>query len=262
MLGLKLNHVRKSGPRCQLWLAKVWCCMFNVSLHLILTPAVFSVFMKQPGDLLQLCHQSFLNPWYHIPSRLLNTLLQGALLCAMMCHQHGITITEASHEHHGISNNRKLHHLFNNLFRLTAIQIHFRLRCCPCPILWGWQHQAMLNTCSPCISVFRVSARQATIWLTTKEAPELHMTSPMLGCPKKGQWCGKHAHALMSSCYVKNYNSVQNCSNSSVLPRGYCSLALKPSKWCKSNVEIARILNPFKVVHGFITVQSNQLYSM
>ena len=22
----------------------------------------------------------------------------------------------------------------------------FRLRCCPCPILWGWQHQAMSNT--------------------------------------------------------------------------------------------------------------------
>ena len=24
--------------------------------------------------------------------------------------------------------------------------IHFRLRCCPCPILWGWQHQARCQT--------------------------------------------------------------------------------------------------------------------
>ena len=99
--------------------------MFNVSLHLILAPPILSVFRKQPGDLLQLCHQSFLNPWYHIPSRLLNTLLQGIPLWAMLCHQYGIIITETSHEHHGISNNRKLHHLFNNLFRLTTIHIHF-----------------------------------------------------------------------------------------------------------------------------------------
>ena len=29
-----------------------------------------------------------------------------------------------------------------------SIHIHFRLRYCLCPILWGWQHQAMSNTSS------------------------------------------------------------------------------------------------------------------
>ena len=29
----------------------------------------------------------------------------------------------------------------------------FKLRCCPCPILSGCQHQAISNTSSPCISV-------------------------------------------------------------------------------------------------------------
>ena len=38
----------------------------------------------------------------------------------------------------------------------------FRLRCCPCPILWGWQHQATSNTGSPCISVMCVNASYAT----------------------------------------------------------------------------------------------------
>ena len=35
----------------------------------------------------------------------------------------------------------------------SSIYIHFRLMCCLCPILWGWQHQAMSNTGSPCIPV-------------------------------------------------------------------------------------------------------------
>ena len=42
----------------------------------------------------------------------------------------------------------------------------FRLRCCPCPILWGWQHQVpctMSNTSSPCIFVMWVNASQATL---------------------------------------------------------------------------------------------------
>ena len=39
-----------------------------------------------------------------------------------------------------------------------SIHIHFRLSCSPCPILWGWQHQAILHTGSPCISVKWVSA--------------------------------------------------------------------------------------------------------
>ena len=39
----------------------------------------------------------------------------------------------------------------------------FRLRWCPCPILWGWRHQTLLNTGSPCISVLWVNASQATL---------------------------------------------------------------------------------------------------
>ena len=39
----------------------------------------------------------------------------------------------------------------------------FRVRCCPCPTLWGWQHQTMLNTGSPCISVWCVNAGWATL---------------------------------------------------------------------------------------------------
>ena len=38
----------------------------------------------------------------------------------------------------------------------------FRLGCCPCPIQQGWQHQAMSNTGSPCVSVLQASAIQAT----------------------------------------------------------------------------------------------------
>ena len=41
-----------------------------------------------------------------------------------------------------------------------SIHIHFRLRCCLCPILWGWQHQTMWNTSSPSISVQWVKASQ------------------------------------------------------------------------------------------------------
>ena len=33
----------------------------------------------------------------------------------------------------------------------------FRLGCCPCPIQWGWQHQAMPNSGSPSISVLCVN---------------------------------------------------------------------------------------------------------
>ena len=38
--------------------------------------------------------------------------------------------------------NDKLRFIFS-----IDIHIHFRLRCCPCPILWGWQHQAILFHC-------------------------------------------------------------------------------------------------------------------
>ena len=43
-----------------------------------------------------------------------------------------------------------------------SIHIQFRLGCCPCPILWDWQHQAMWNTGSPYISDLRVNGSQAT----------------------------------------------------------------------------------------------------
>ena len=48
-------------------------------------------------------------------------------------------------------------HMIIGVFH-PSIHIHFRLRYCPCPILWGWQYQAMSNTCSPCISVYWVNA--------------------------------------------------------------------------------------------------------
>ena len=45
---------------------------------------------------------------------------------------------------------------------IIAITSIFRLGCCPCPIQWGWQHQAMPTTGSPSISVLRVNTGQAT----------------------------------------------------------------------------------------------------
>ena len=36
---------------------------------------------------------------------------------------------------------------------LLLLLSFFRLGCCPCPIQWGWQHQATPNTGSPSISV-------------------------------------------------------------------------------------------------------------
>ena len=47
-------------------------------------------------------------------------------------------------------------------FHHPSISI-LRLRCCPCPIIWGWQHQAMSNTGSPCKSVLWMNASQATL---------------------------------------------------------------------------------------------------
>ena len=41
-----------------------------------------------------------------------------------------------------------------------SIHIHFRLGCCPCAILWGWQHKVMSNSDFPCISVLRVNNSQ------------------------------------------------------------------------------------------------------
>ena len=38
----------------------------------------------------------------------------------------------------------------------------FRLRCCPCPIRWGWQHQATSNTFSPFLSVLWISFSKVT----------------------------------------------------------------------------------------------------
>ena len=35
------------------------------------------------------------------------------------------------------------HHHLSSPF--SSIHIHFRLRCCPCPILWGWQHRLSLS---------------------------------------------------------------------------------------------------------------------
>ena len=46
----------------------------------------------------------------------------------------------------------------HSLSILPSIHIHFRLRCCLCPILWGWQHKALSNTGSPCISVKWINA--------------------------------------------------------------------------------------------------------
>ena len=59
----------------------------------------------------------------------------------------------------------------------------YRLGCCPCPIQWGWQHQAMLNTCSPCVYV---SASQATF-------PEisLDILRPWLSRPSFPSWVRK-----------------------------------------------------------------------
>ena len=51
---------------------------------------------------------------------------------------------------------------------ISSISI-FRLRCCPCPILWGQQHQAMLNTGLPCISVLWVNASWARPHLLTSD---------------------------------------------------------------------------------------------
>ena len=48
------------------------------------------------------------------------------------------------------------------LFPMFIILI-FRLGFCPCPVQWGWQHQAMLNTGSPSISVLWVNSSPATI---------------------------------------------------------------------------------------------------
>ena len=44
----------------------------------------------------------------------------------------------------------------------SFIKSIFRLGCCPFPIQWGWQHQAMPNTASPSISVLWVNLSQAT----------------------------------------------------------------------------------------------------
>ena len=45
----------------------------------------------------------------------------------------------------------------------SSNHIHFRLMCCPCPILWGLQYQAISNTGSPCISVKWVNVSTATL---------------------------------------------------------------------------------------------------
>ena len=53
----------------------------------------------------------------------------------------------------------KRHDCWPNWKHLQSLYIHhhsfvisiFRLGCCPCPIQWGWQHQAMLNSGSPSI---------------------------------------------------------------------------------------------------------------
>ena len=39
----------------------------------------------------------------------------------------------------------------------------FRLRCCPCPTLWGWQHQESSDTSPPSISILWVNTSQATV---------------------------------------------------------------------------------------------------
>ena len=39
----------------------------------------------------------------------------------------------------------------------------FRFRCCPCPILLGWQHNALSDTSSPSISVLWANTNQATL---------------------------------------------------------------------------------------------------
>ena len=46
-------------------------------------------------------------------------------------------------------------------FHISCLSI-YRLRCFPCPIMWGRLHQALPNTSSPRISVLRVNASLAT----------------------------------------------------------------------------------------------------
>ena len=62
-----------------------------------------------------------------------------------------------------------------NVFLLYSMKNHhnhhiiisiFTLGCCPCPIQWGWQYQAMPNTGSPSISALLVNPGQATITVT------------------------------------------------------------------------------------------------
>ena len=61
-----------------------------------------------------------------------------------------------------------------------SIHIHFWLRCYPCPIPSGWQHQAMSNTGSPCMFVTGVNASQATLTDISLLTFRPHLSRPSL----------------------------------------------------------------------------------
>ena len=64
------------------------------------------------------------------------------------------------------STNYSPHHLHHLSLYHPSIHpsiSHFKWGCWPCPILWGEQHQNMLNSGFACISVLQVNASHATI---------------------------------------------------------------------------------------------------
>ena len=65
-----------------------------------------------------------------------------------------ITVSGTHHDHtvHN-SRNKCPYYTYQGRGHYPSNLIHFRLRCNPCPIQWGWQHQSMCNTSSPSISV-------------------------------------------------------------------------------------------------------------
>ena len=68
------------------------------------------------------------------------------VLCKVTTSSSSSPSSSSSYHHH--------HHHHHHLITLG---------CCPCPIQWGWQHQATLNTGSPSIFILWVNPIQAII---------------------------------------------------------------------------------------------------
>ena len=67
------------------------------------------------------------------------------------------------------------------------IYIHLILGCCPYPIRWGWQYQAMSNPVPPCISHIQTNARLATF-----SGIILHTFGPRISRPFLPYTAGNH----------------------------------------------------------------------